>query len=337
MTIEALSSGNIHTVMSHDITLQTQHDLALSKNFTDNDTMQNELGQLFTALRENAFNSDSNSIKLLSEIASKLDIEGEPDLAAKAASDILRDVQNKSAVDSHRFNTLQDTSKEMYQLGKQSNTEHTLPKVILELALNAALDSGDDATVIDILNILTPVKQSIPNSLNPIDIRTLSAEELDRAVVYVPTQQAQISYNAAKLEYTDHIQSVLTDSHKPEAWLQKMIDRWESQHSVENFEQTEPTVKASPKAIEYSPLQTKLAQQEPAPQSISLHIEPKSTNSSQSEQVFELMVGQESPLVTEEKSPSSTDNQSKVTWYNPFSLATASLNWSVGRGFQDGR
>ncbi|WP_299492343.1 hypothetical protein [uncultured Shewanella sp.] len=43
------------------------------------------------------------------------------------------------------------------------------------------------------------------------------------------------------------------------------------------------------------------------------------------------------PLDKSQSQVTSTDNQSKVTWYNPFSLAAAGLNWSVGRGFQDGR
>lgn len=324
MTIPTIASGNINTVISEDSNLRSQHDSIISKPFTDNESMQREVGGLLTSLRENAFNSDSNSIDFLLKIASKPEINCEPDLAAKAACDILQDLQNKSEIGSHRFNTLQNTAKEAYQLAKQNNTEETLPKPILELALNAALASEDDETVIAILDLLAPVKQqSIPNSLNPIDVRNLSAEELDRAVVYVPTEHAVLTHQEARISYHDQVlESILTleGKHKPESWVQKMVDnlmsKWEQKNPVENFEQTQPTVKAAPKAIEYSPLQAQLAKQNPIPH------QTVNTESPHSGQIYELMAGKPSVIV---ESESSSKPQEKYS-YNPVNLLAGGVS-----------
>ncbi|WP_298768365.1 hypothetical protein [uncultured Shewanella sp.] len=339
MTIPTVASGNINTVISEDLNLQSQHDSIISKPFTDNESMQREVGGLLTSLRENAFNSDTNSINLLIKIAIKPEINCEPDLAAKAACDILQDLQNKSEIDSHRFNTLQNTAKEAYQLAKQNHTEETLPKPILELALNAALASEDDEVVIAILDLLAPVKQqSIPNSIKPIDVRNLSAEELDRAVVYVPTEHAILTHQEAKLSYHDQVlESILTleGKHKPESWIQKMVNnlvsKWEQQNPVKNFEQTEPTVKTAPKAIEYSPLQAQLAKQNPIPHQ-TVH-----TESPHSGMEYDLMVGEPSIPV---KSESSSKPQEKYS-YNPVNLIAGGVSnvasgissaWSYLRG-----
>ncbi|WP_299009705.1 hypothetical protein [uncultured Shewanella sp.] len=318
MTIPTIASGNINTVMSEDLSLQNQHDSIISKPFNDNESMQKEVGGLLASLRENAFNSDNHSINFLIKIASKPEINCEPDLAAKAACDILQDLQNKSEVDSHRFNTLQNAATQAYQIAKQNNTEETLPRPVLELALNAALANEDDATVIAILDLLAPVKQqSIPNALEPIDVRNLSAEELDRAVVYVPTEHAVLSHQEAKILYHDQVlESIQTleGKLKPESWIQKMVDKlmskWEQKNPVENFEQTQPIVKAAPKAIEYSPLQAQLAKQNPIPHQ-TVHAE-----SPHLEMEYDLMVGEPSIPV---KSESSSKSQEKYS-YNPLNL-----------------
>ncbi|MCL1123141.1 hypothetical protein [Shewanella surugensis] len=246
--------------------------------------------------------------------------------------------ETESTISSSSFHTI-DSIKPRQQIDVQSqisttssvNTNSTLSTVDSDsqVLFNTPKDPNDRKGV-------TIASSSSTTQEMPL---TLTQKQLDAAAL----KEAIAKHQEFRDSYEASMKALLSNSsmaNRPTEIMLQRLQKAMQSYDLNNQLPTLDTLKKPTQAItlpqDSSQLKEKLAKQEITPKETAV-TSMASKNETSSNEVYELMVGQESPLVTQKISPSTTDNQSKVTWYNPFSVMAASLNWAVGREFQDGR
>ncbi|WP_299497079.1 hypothetical protein [uncultured Shewanella sp.] len=217
ITYDALSYGSIYLSLPVNKPLQAQMDLVFDETFTDKQSTDKRLADLFQILEEKAQNSDADSISILQQIAAKPDVGGLPDCAAEKAGKILDMLFDNSELGSHTNNLISASAKDLYEY---TENKIELPNFLLKAALQGYLNQNETMLASEVMNVIH--KQSLNTESELFSIEDIMNSSVKMSVSSV-THENLILHDK-KMELVKDVQALkLRESQDAQALKLKEI------------------------------------------------------------------------------------------------------------------